>query len=65
MTTEEYKKVRDEFYTSCLTAPEDCDRYLRAFLDWAGTVLDRLGVKYTTAEEVGNESSKHDMVRAL
>lgn len=65
MTMEEYKKIRDEFYTSCLTAPEDCDRYLRAFLDWAGTVLDRLGVKYTTAEEVKNEQAKHDLVRAL
>lgn len=51
MTMEEYKKIRDEFYTSCLTAPEDCDRYLRAFLDWAGTVLDRLGVKYDTGKE--------------
>lgn len=51
MTTEEYKKIRDDFYTSCLTAPEDCDRYLRAFLDWAGEVLDRLGVKYDTGKE--------------
>lgn len=51
MTMEEYKKIRDEFYTSCPTAPEDRDRYLRAFLDWAGTVLDRLWVKYDTGKE--------------
>ena len=51
MTMEEYKKIRDKFYPSCLTAPEDCDRYLRAFLDWSGTVLDRMGVKYDTGKE--------------
>lgn len=51
MTMEEYKRIRDEFYTAGLTAPEDCDRYLRAFLDWAGEVLDRLGVKYDAGKE--------------
>lgn len=51
MTMEEYKKIRDDYYLAGLTVPEDCDRYLRAFLDWAGTVLDRLGVKYDTGKE--------------
>jgi hypothetical protein len=50
MTTEEYEKIRDDFY-ACPDDPENCDRYLRAFLDWAGTVLDRLGVKYDTGRE--------------
>lgn len=65
MTMEEYKKIRDDYYLAGLTAPEDCDRYLCAFLDWAGTVLDRIGVKYTTAEEVKNEQAEHDMVRTI
>lgn len=63
MTKDEYIEARDAYLVQSNGVSRD--RYLRAFLDWAGTVLDRLGVKYTTAEEVGNESSKHDMVRAL
>lgn len=51
MTTEEYKKVRDDYYTARPTAPDDCDRYIRAFLDWTGWVLDRLDVKYGTCKE--------------
>jgi len=61
----EYKKIRDDYFTAGLTAPEDCDRYLRAFLDWAGTVLDRIGVKYAKAEEVKNEQAGYDMVWSL
>lgn len=49
MTKEEYIKARD----LCLVQSNDVnrDRYLRAFLDWAGAVLDRLGVKYNAGKE--------------
>lgn len=49
MTKEEYIKARDLY----LVQSNDLNRdgYLRAFLDWAGTVLDRLGVKYDAGKE--------------
>lgn len=63
MTKEEYIEARDMYLVQSSDANRD--RYLRAFLDWAGTVLDRVGVKYTTEEEVRNEQAEHDLVRAL
>ena len=49
MTREEYMVARNLYFVQSNDANRD--RYLRAFLDWAGTVLDRLGVKYDTGKE--------------
>lgn len=49
MTKDEYINARDLYLVQSNDANRD--RYLRAFLDWAGTVLDRLGVKYDTGKE--------------
>ena len=49
MTKEEYIKARDLYLVQ--SNDVNRDRYLRAFLDWAGTVLDRLGVKYDAGKD--------------
>lgn len=49
MTREEYVEARDRYFVQSSDANRG--RYLRAFLDWAGSVLDRLGVKYGTCKE--------------
>lgn len=49
MTKAEYINARDLYFVESNNSNRD--RYLRAFLDWAGTVLDRLGVKYDTGKE--------------
>lgn len=49
MTREGYIEARDLYYVQ--SNDVNRDRYLRAFLDWAGTVLDRAGVKYDTGKE--------------
>lgn len=63
MTREGYIEARDLYHVQ--SNDVNRDRYFRAFLEWAGTVLDRLNVKYTTAEEVKNGQAGYDMVRAL
>lgn len=63
MTKDEYIEARDAYLVQ--SNDVNRDRYLRAFLDWAGSTLDRLSVKYTTAEEVRNEQTGNDLVRAL
>lgn len=49
MTREGYIEARDLYYVQ--SNDVNRDRYLRAFLDWAGEVLDRLGVKHDTGKE--------------
>ena len=49
MTREEYIEARDRYFVQSSDANRG--RYMRAFLDWAGTVLDRTGVKYDTGKE--------------
>lgn len=49
MTMEEYVEARDRYFVQ--SSDVNRDRYLRAFLGWAGSVLDRLGVKYDAGKE--------------
>ena len=49
MTKDEYINARDLYLVQSNDANRD--RYLRAFLDWTGSVLDRLGVKHDAGKE--------------
>lgn len=50
MTKDEYIEARDTYLVQSNDVNQD--RYIRAFLDWTGWVLDRLDVKYGTCKEV-------------